>query len=192
MPRDISSLLLNAFAADVVRLAVLFEVQFAASTLRLWTGNGPITWNEQLYLGNGWLTGYTAPSETQELRAEGFSVTLSSVPIEVIALILNEAKQSLPGKLYLSALESNGLVIEDPFMMSEGFLDVPEFDESGDTANMTLSFESDAHDLERPNETRFTDGEQQRLFPGDKFCEHIAGLQEKRVFWGIPGEVPRR
>lgn len=191
MPRDVNPLLLAALAATPARLAVLVEVQFAASTLRLWSGNGPIIWNEQVYLGNGWLTGYTPSSDTQEIRAEGFTVTLTSVPIEVVALILNEARQSLSGKLYLAALDSAGLPIPDPCGQCEGFIDVPEFAEDGDTASVQLSFESDIVDLDQPNETRYTDGEQQRLFPGDKALEHVAGLQDIPIFWGIPGDIPR-
>lgn len=191
MPRDINPLLLEALAATPVRLAVLVEIQFAASTLRLWSGNGPLVWNEQVYLGNGWLTGYTTVSDTQDIRAEGFTVSLTSVPVEVVALILNEARQSLSGKLYLAALSSAGLVIPDPFAVCEGFLDVPEFNEDGDTASVQLTFESDIVDLEEPNETRLTDGEQQRLFPGDKALDKIAGLQDIPIFWGVPGDIPR-
>lgn len=190
MPREISYLLQQAIEAPIVRLCVLLEMQFASSTLRLWNGNGPLIWNDQLYLGNGWLVAYSPSSDTLDIRAEGFSITLSSVPVEVIALILNEARHSLIAKLYFAALDSNGTVVEDPFLVCEGFLDVPELQDDISSASVTITYESDLVDLDSPNESRYTDGEQQRLFPGDKGFEYVSSLKDKRIFWGVPADVP--
>lgn len=183
MARNFSTEILDALETSPVRTAFMFQGEFASTTLRLWDGDGPLVWDELTYNGNGWLQPVRLPADTDEIRSEGFIVSLSSVPLEVIALTLNEARQNMLGTVYLGLLDGLGQLISDPAVMCSGLLDVPEFVDDGSTATVTLSYESEFHDLRRPNELRYTDVEQQRLFSGDTGFRHIAGLVNKKVYW---------
>lgn len=193
MPRELSNDVLTALNADILRPIILFEQDLPdASVLRLWDGNGPLSYNDKLYLGNGWLTAVSPASEDSEIKSDGFQVQLNSVPVEVISIVLSSLRHGLEGRIYFAALDDNGTVLFEPYLMCSGWLDVPEFVDDGSSAFLTLSYETDIHDLDQPNETRYTDGEQQRLFPGDKGFEHVAGIQDKRIFWGLPADFPKK
>jgi len=191
MPRDMTLQMIEALEAPVIRPAVIFSLQLSASYLRLWDGYGPLFWGPDRYEGNGWFRSYSAPTESEQITAEGFSVTLTAVPLEVAALLLNQARQGLTGYLWFGALDAAGVLIPDPILLCSGFLDVPEFSQDATTAAVSLTFESDLVKLDTPNETRFTDAEQQRLFPGDLGFQYVAEIPNKRLFWGVPSDIPK-
>lgn len=78
-----------------------------------------------------------------------------------------------------------GGLIDSPKMLFRGRFDTAVHDD-GDPAAPVLSvnFESDQIDLERPKERRFTDEAQKALYPGDRAGEFIASLQDKEIVWG--------
>lgn len=193
MPRQLSPELIEALSSKVLRPIILFEQDMPdGSTLRLWDGYGPLSYGEKLYQGNGWLSSITHATEDSEIKSDGFSVQLSGVPSEVVSLVLGSLGHGLEGRVLYAAVDAGGSVIFEPYLMCTGFLDVPEFIDDGQTASLSLSYETDLHDLDQPNETRYTDGEQQRLFPGDKGFEHVANIQEKRIVWGYPADLPKK
>lgn len=77
----------------------------------------------------------------------------------------------------------DAVVIADPFLAFEGRLDVPDIIDDGETCTVTVSYESRLIDLERPRERRITHEDQQIDYPGDRFREYVAGLQDQVIIW---------
>ena len=130
-------------------------------------------------------------TETSEIRADGFSIQLSSVPPEIVALTLSDARQNEYGSLWLGFLGDSNVILGEPYLMAKGRLDVPEILEGGDTSTLTLSYESLLLQLGRAKENRYTDQGQKLYYPGDRGFEYVTTLQEWRGFWGKQAEVSR-
>lgn len=184
MSRDISAGVQSAISATEVQPIILFEGSFASGSVYVWSGYGDLTWNSNTYSGVGTLGAISNVSEGSEISARGITVSMSGIPSDLISLVLGDVRQGAVGKVHMGFLNSSGVVIDDPILMFEGKLDVPSIQEGSDTSTITLSYESRLIDLQRPRESRYTNEDQQRAFPGDLGCEFIASLQEKQITWG--------
>lgn len=181
--RELETAFLNETLADELAPILLAEFEFASATVRFWTGYGDLSWNSQTWTGGGSLIGVSAVEETTDMKAVGATFTLSGVPSALISTALGEDYQGLPAALYLGALDSSGAVVEDPVKVFAGRMDVMEIEDGGETATISLTVESALADLERPRERRFTDEDQQELFPGDLGLEYVPSIQGKEVVW---------
>lgn len=174
-----------------LRPILFFEGEFVSggspAWLRLWTGYGTIAWNGQSWLGAGDLIAVAPLSETTEIRAEGFAVTLSGQPSANISLALQSMKQGRSGKIWLGALDASNAIIADPYLVRAGRLDVPKISDAGDSCSITVQYEDRLIDLERPRERRYTHEDQQIDYPGDLGFEYVASLQEASDIWKPQG-----
>jgi hypothetical protein len=180
-----------AMVADVRRPAFLFELQLAATTLRLWDGGIELPWGDLTFQGNGWFQNFDPPAETEDIRAEGFQVVLTSIPPEVLALILNERRRGLYGKLWFALLDETFRIIPDPVLVSSARFDLASTLDSDESGTVTLRYESEFVNLDKPAERRFTDGEQQRRYPGDRGFQYTATIPDQEFFWGTKADIPR-
>ena len=77
--RPFTPAMLAAIGAPTTRPVVFYAGEFTTGILRLWSGQGTITWGADAYAGNGTLLGVGVTAETQELRAAGMTVKLAGV-----------------------------------------------------------------------------------------------------------------
>lgn len=190
--RELTSDYLAELEASAVKIAFFFEGEFASSTIWLWSGVGPITWDGKTWLGNGWLQGWSGAGETSELKAVSMDITLAGVPQDVLSLMLNEASQNKFGRLYLAFLDASDAVIDDPYLLFEGKLDYPEISDSSNDATVVISYESELVELEQAEESRYTDINQKSIYPTDLGLEYITSLAEWSGFWGFPEVKDRK
>jgi len=170
-------------AADV-RPALFFEAEFASGFLRLWTGTGDKVWNGQTWTGAGNLIGVSSVDEGQDVVARGMTFSLSGIPLSYISLAINDAKQGLPGRMWVALIAADGTIIADPVQSFVGRLDVPTITDGPETCTITISYESRLIDLNRPRELRYTHESQQQLYPGDLGFEFVTSIQDKEIAWG--------
>lgn len=78
---------------------------------------------------------------------------------------------------------ANQEIIADPYQIFTGLLDVPSMDESGDTANIAVSYENRLIGLLTANDRRYTPEDQHVDFPGDTGFDKVAGLQDASIIW---------
>ena len=106
MARDLTTAVAAAIAAPSVRPAVFYEGVYTTGTLRLWSGIGPIEWNGHTWTGAGQMIGVAPITEVSDIRAVGFSVSLSGEASALISANLSAARQGLSGKVWLGVFES--------------------------------------------------------------------------------------
>jgi hypothetical protein len=183
MSRDLTTGVINEIDATELQPFFLFRGDFVDGVVRTWSGLGDLSWNGQTWIGTGNLLQISAIEENAETVAAGAVISLSGVPVELISLTLNSVRQGANGKIYLGFL-SSGNVVADPILVFEGKLDVAYIEEDGETATVSISYESRLIDLQKPRESRYTDQDHQRAYPGDLGFSFVPSLQEKTLNWG--------
>jgi hypothetical protein len=178
MSRDIPAAVAAELQAPTLRPAILFEGEFATGWVRVWTGLGPLFWRGVQWTGLGTLIGVGGIDETSEVVANGTAVSLSGVPLDLIGIAIDEARQGRPGRIFLAVLTPAGALIDEPVQLFAGRLDVPEIEEGAETCTVTISYESRMLDLTTPREWRYTHESQQVLYPGDRGLEYVTSIQE--------------
>ena len=130
--------------------------------------------------GSQYTTGWTMTGTVGTAGAKAtFVVPASgSFPTNLYYYCANHS--GMGGQLY----GSSNIVIYEPYTIFDGFMDVMRLTDSGGTANIALSCESQLIALERPNERRYTPEDQKIDFPTDEGLDYVAGLQDDEIVWG--------
>lgn len=181
--RDLTSAMQTEVGKTEVAPFYLFEGEFISGFVRAWSGYGNLTWRGVSWTGTGTLLNLSEVAETNETSAQGITVTLNGIPSSLIAVALGEVKQGALGRVYLGFLDGQ-TVINDPILLFSGKLDIPSLSDEGQTAEITITYESRLIDLERPRVNRYTPEDQKRLFPGDLGMDYVPSIQEKKIVWG--------
>lgn len=184
MARDLGASVIAEIQAGTLRPVLLFEGVFATGTLNAWTGIGTLSWDSKSWVGTGALGTVSPIEETDQVRAAGVQVTMNGISAANIALALQSCRQGAAGKVWLALLDVSGAIVGTPYLAFSGRLDVPIIDEAGETATITISYESRLADLDLPRIRRYTDEDQRAEFADDRGLEYVAGLQDKQIAWG--------
>jgi hypothetical protein len=163
---------------------MFFEGQFATGFVRFWTGTGTVTWSGREWTGGGNLLGISPMDEVAGVVASGAAVSLSGVPVGLVQVAIEEARQGMPGRAWFGLMTPEGAIIADPAQMFAGRLDVPNIAADGQTVTITISYESRLIDMDRPREFRYTDQSQRTMHPADAGFEFVTSLQEAEIVWG--------
>jgi len=211
--RDLTTNMAAEIEANNLMPVLLAEFEFDSATLYMWSGTGTLTWDGNDYLGGGNLVSISTMEETQELQAKGIVCTLSGIPSTLIAAALLERTRGRPMRLWLGCidpssddvrlLEDGGYrlledgsyrlleeghvppntLVEDPYRVFTGLMDVIEGSDNGEAALLRLSVESALIIGRRSKVARYTSEEQRKRYPTDRGLEFINQLQDKEVVW---------
>jgi len=186
--RDATSGVLAALAAPSKTWAILYEGTFVVggvdTFLRLWTGQGDLSWNGFTWSGFGKLLTVDPGEEVSEVRAANFTLSLSGLAPGITDLAEISIRSGKPGKLWLAMFDSAGAIIPDPYPLKRGRFDTDTIRHSGDTCTVTVQYESVLAALDRPRERRWTSEDQQIDFPNDLGFDYVPGLQDATFTWG--------
>lgn len=185
LSRFIPSNFLAALTSKTVRPAIFFEGEFTDGWLRLWSGQGDITWGGRLWTGAGILLGIGEIDEGRDVVANGTSVILSGVPTDLVALAITKVRQGASGRIYLGLLnlsETGVTLVSDPLSLFTGLLNVPSAESGRDRTTISIKYENRLVDLTRRRELRYTDETQRQLYPGDRAFEYVTAIQQKAAW----------
>lgn len=155
----------------------------------LWTGYGNLAYGGVTYLGVGNLGTVSPVDETTDLSARGLTMQLSGVPTALVAAALTEDYQGRACSVLFGALSTTAGLIASPVTVFAGRMDVMQITDDGQSAQITMTAENRLVDFRRSREVRYTDEEQQTLFPGDKGLEFVTAIQQKAIYWGNPNQT---
>jgi len=82
--------------SQVFKTAFLVEASFDSGAINLWTGYGDLTVGGVTYTGAGNLINIDQSAESLEMRANGFSVTLSGIDSSILSVALQEPYTGRP------------------------------------------------------------------------------------------------
>jgi len=189
MARNITETFKSAVSSSQVSPALLFYADFNDGAVRAWSGIGDLEWDGNTYTGVGDFGAVDRIDETGDQSARGMSFTLSGIPSGLITTALTDSYQGRTCSLWLAVFNtSTGAIIADPYLFFSGRMDVMAISDGGETASITLTGESRLIDLNRPRSRRYTNEDQLIDYPDDLGLEYVAGLQDKKVYWGVAGK----
>ena len=184
MARSLTAAALAETQAAQLSPILLFKAQFTSGYVYLWSGMGDLTWDGQTWQGIGVLGGVSEIEETTDIKANGIRVSLSGVPSNMISIALAEVRQNKPCFVYIGFLSASGTIIIDPYQLFAGRLDVPEINDSADTAVLTITAENRLIDLDKARMRYYTDADLKIDYPTDKGFEYVSAIQDIEIEWG--------
>lgn len=170
---------------------LLAKVNTSGGDVRVWTGIGDITFNNEVYIGGGNFVGVSELMETNDLSAQGIALSMSGIPSDLLATALGQVQHGREATIWLglmSSVVSNGVsslaLIDNPYEIYSGFTDITTVSEQGDTSTITVNIENRLIALEVPKVRRYTDEIQKQDYPNDRGMEFVTGLQDKSFKFG--------
>lgn len=185
--RDLSAGVAAAVVSSSRRPVWFFEGEFAGSSmLRLWNGIGNFSWDGKTWTGAGGLIAISPIEEKSAIEALGFSITIDGLKDVNLSLALQSAEQGRAGTVWLGFLDPDNELVDDPYMLVSGKLDVPYMDDDAESCRIRLDYESRLIDLFKPRERRYTNEDQKLDHPEDTGFRYVESLQDVQLVWGGP------
>ncbi len=188
--RTLTAELGTALVQPVVRLIYLVRIDFDSGTVAWNSGYRDITFNSKTYIASGVLGSVSGVREEAGIKSSGITLTLSGVKPEMVSLALSEPYLGRKCWLHCAVVDDAGIF--DPnlaVLLFYGKLDDLS-GESGQSASFSISVRSRLSDWERERILRYTDADQQKLYPGDKGMEFIPQLSQRKIIWPKAAFLP--
>lgn len=147
--------------------------------LRFFTGYGTRTIGGETYTGTGTLLSISAVEETSDLSARGTTVTLSSIPADILSLALQEPYQRRKCKIYFGLSNESG-VIE----VFSGLLNKMSIEDAAESGTISVLVDSKLVELEKASNWRYTSESHKSRYPDDTFFDFVPALQDADIRWG--------
>ena len=179
--RSITAPALAVLSGPVVPLVLLLELGFSPA-VRLCTGSVAVEFGGQLYFGTGTL-GAVEPVSDEVQGTAGLRFTLSGVPLDSIALALSESVRGTPCVLRACILDPTTHAVLDAPAVFTGTLDAMPITHGPDSATIGVVAMHRGEVYRRPKPLRYTDGDQQRLHPGDTSLRYVTSQAQKPDVW---------
>jgi hypothetical protein len=175
----------TASIAAVVYPRFFAEFDFSGGFVRVWSGIGNITTLSKTFAGIGTLGGFDSVTEADDVSARGLTFSLSGVPSSLVASALGENYRGRACAMWVGFCDAAGALVDTPLEVYSGFMERIVIEDSGETSVLAIETENHLSELRRPRISRFSNEEQQRLFPGDVGLEFVAKLWERPIIWGV-------
>lgn len=152
--------------------------------VRAWTGVGTVAFGGFIYEGVGALGSISPIGEEIDGAAVGVSVTLSGIDPSFELDLLSQPYRGRLFEVFVGALNErfDGMAVE-PVRLWRGYVDSVTL-QDGERLSVTITAESEMRDQGRPRVRRYSDQEQRRRYPGDRFFEYLPQLAEVPILWG--------
>jgi heat shock protein HslJ len=188
--RALSTQMVTEINASLNRPIFFFETVLSGSTLRLWSGTGPINWNGFTWQGDSTLISIQLASETNEIRSTGIEVSLNGSSSSVVSLVLSDVKMGQSGKVWFGFLTSAGAEVSTPYLLFSGLFDTAEIDENDQAPEIVLRYETKLVELERGKTFRYTTDNQRIFNATDRGFEYVPTIQDWNGYWGPKAKKP--
>jgi hypothetical protein len=160
------------------------EIELDDVPLYMWTGAYDITIDTKTYQGAGTLLQITYPKETVDVKADGFTISLSGIATEMIATALATPMRgrrcTIRNGVFKDGVPEGGL-----FIGAIGRCDAISMKEGANSATISVSVENHLIALNRPRIWRFTAAHQRKVSANDKACDYVEALADKVIVWGV-------
>jgi len=187
MSRDVTGAVSTASQSAEIAAEYLVELDFSSGFVRAWSGIGTLSWNGHDWAGVGALGSIGVIAEEEGIVATGVTLSLAVTDTALLSTALTEHYQGRAASVWLALFDTSSLsVIADPVKVFAGIMDNMQVGDAGKSGRITVNAESYLRRLDRAEEQRRTDMNQQERYAGDLGFAWVAKIQDKDVKWGAP------
>ena len=181
--RDLSTDAATALASPGVPLCLLIRMDLSDPVF-VTTADANISYDGHTWLGVSMVGNVEQITDTAGERAP-LRFTLSSVPLEVLALALDAANEARGKRcrVYLHIYDPATYLPLHTELIWTGNLDVMTITEGANSGQIGVTAEHRAVTFGRVKAIRYTDADQRRLFPGDKSLQYIVSQSQENTVW---------
>lgn len=182
MTRDVSTALLTASQAAIVRPFMAVDLDYPDGNVRLSSLDKAVTFGGFTYYAVGGMGAVSQVEEGSENRSYGFTISLSGVPGTFNEYLRGQDVQGRLVTVYLGFVSADYSIIGYD-VVTVGRMDTQDV-QAGQTTSVTVQCESIQVDWERPRVRRCTDTDHRSRYPTDGFFKYVAALQNLDLRWG--------
>jgi hypothetical protein len=170
--------------ANDAPLAWLLEFAFVSETKRIWLGFGTlVTLDARQWSGVGEVLSIDGLSPSFNTSAPPGRITASGVSAEIMARAIAATEyRDRPRTVYLQAFQGRALY-GNPVAISSRVMKTMEIARDAGTRVITINDEGPYTGRRRPPAAWFSDRDQQKRHPGDKYCERVPYYRFRRSQW---------
>ena len=182
MTRLINSATLAALETDSFNIATLVQIDFS-SAIRITDWARSVTALSNTWNSSGNFIGVGDITESQELRVNDLTLTLSGVDQTYVAIFLSNNYIDVPIEVYRAILDDADAVVGAPILIFDGILTGYAIEDTEEGSKVTVQMASHWKDFEKENGRRTNHNSQQLYFAGDDGFE-FAPKSIKDLKWG--------
>lgn len=179
--RAISGAAATALASGATAMVMLVEMQLS-ETLRFVGGSSDIVYAGNTYYATGALGTVEeiddSPGENKPLR-----FMLSAVPSDMLAVALQEDIRNKPASVRLAVLDAVTHAVLDAPLIWTGSTDQMPVSHGRHTSTIAVTAEHRGTVFARSKPLRYTDVDQQRLYPGDTCAQYVTSQANHPDVW---------
>lgn len=174
-----------ALTSGVLVPAFFAKLTFASGVYYAWSGYGPITWGGNTFTGVGQLAEVGSVKESDEVKAEGMTLTLSGIDAALLGDCLSDIVALAPATVWVALFNnSTGAMLGTPATLFDGLVDVPTITPDTDKISITLNLENRMILLQRASARRYTTADQHMAYPDDTAFGWVESLCDQALVWG--------
>lgn len=174
-----------AATADHVSTVEMVSIAFPSGTLRLATGDVPVTWGGNTFAASGQLLETGAAEEAGDLTPRTVTLQLAGTDPALISTLRTDSAQYASANVYLGFINAAGALVADPHLLAADMLvSSPQISLGEGTATISLEIETDDIYLGRSSAVLATDVVQRSRSPGDTGMSKVAAIADKTIEWG--------
>ena len=170
----------SAALGNRLALAQLVEMDLTAPLL-VTTARESIDWAGKTYIGGRQTA--IASIQDQGGAIQGLSFQISGVSNDTLAIALAEPIQGKAVRVYTCLMDADTQAILDVVLAWGGSLDQMPISQGAATSVVTVTAEHRGITFARPKGLRYSDGDQQALFPGDLSLQFLVTMATHQDIW---------
>lgn len=152
-----------------------------------WSGIGTITFGGHEWDGVGSYGGYGSLTEASDGTASQMTFLLSGIDQTFYTYLVEQPYRNALCQLWVGALDEGfTAIVAGPLVLYQGRLTAVDLVD-GAEVSIQITVERSSRDQTRQRVRRYSDYEQQRRYPADKFFEYCQQMQTVTVLWGREG-----
>ena len=195
--RNVSSAIYEILNSEQVRYVYLLKLELESGYVFIHNGIGKIEWDGDTYEGVGCFGNVSAIPEESDLTANKVILELSGIPANdenrgfFSRTVFDTNYQNKEVSLWLAVIEEDYLtIVPDPILVFRGTTEDAQISIGAQSIVVQIHA---THGLARFNKAdvvRYTNEDQQRLYPGDLGMKFVDRSANTELTWGGEDNTP--
>jgi len=194
--QGLDSSIVNALSESNVYPFIAVKAFFDSGNVLVWSGTDDITISSETYTGAGSLLSVSGFEESQELKTNGVTVTISGMDETVLGYALSENYQNRKLIVYLGFLDGGTNEVKGVMNAFTGRMTSMNINDGPSGAIISVNAENRLIDLRKASMLRYNKESQKFIAGGttDTAFNRVQKVQDQEILWGrsssTSGSVP--